>query len=115
MGKSKDILGNKYYWGRVEFAVGRGQIHLHILGIAKNKAYLNESCRAETEQEKRYVVEKYAQRMLDLTAEIEVKKTAEVRQKEQGDIVTAWSKFWGMFGQGHRSSLISTRLHASLM
>ena len=50
-----------------------------------------------------------------MNALIEVKKTAEVRQKEQGDIVTAWSKFWGMFGQGHRSSLISTRLHASLM
>ena len=51
-GYYKDILGIEYYWGRVEFAAGRGQIHLHILGTAKNKAYLNNFYRAKTGQEK---------------------------------------------------------------
>ena len=27
----KDVLGIEHYWGRVEFAPGRGQIHLHML------------------------------------------------------------------------------------
>ena len=38
----KDKLGIEHYWGRAEFAQGRGQIHLHILGIAKDMAYLLE-------------------------------------------------------------------------
>ncbi len=28
------------YWGRVEFAPGRGAIHLHVVAIAKDRAYL---------------------------------------------------------------------------
>ncbi len=32
---ARDALDLEYYWGRVEFAPGRGAIHLHILGIAK--------------------------------------------------------------------------------
>ena len=39
-GYARNVLGIKYYWGRVKLSSGRGQIHLHILGIAKNKAYL---------------------------------------------------------------------------
>jgi hypothetical protein len=30
----------EHYWGRVDFAPGTGAIHLHIVAIAKNKAYL---------------------------------------------------------------------------
>jgi hypothetical protein len=71
-GYARDVLGIEYYWGRVEFAAGRGQIHLHILGIAKNKAYLHDFYRAETEQDKTDVMEKYATRMLDLTADTQV-------------------------------------------
>ena len=51
-GYARDVLGIKYYWERVEFSAGGGQIHLHILSIAKNKAYLHDFYRAETEQEK---------------------------------------------------------------
>ncbi len=36
----KEALGIGHYWGRVEFAPGRGAIHLHIIGIAIDKAYL---------------------------------------------------------------------------
>ena len=50
-GFAKDVLGIEYCLRRVDFTVERGQIHLNILGIAKNKAYLIEFYRAETEQE----------------------------------------------------------------
>ena len=60
-GYARDVLGIEYYWGRVEFAAGRGQIHLHILGIGKNKAYLHEFYRAETEQDKTDVMENMRQ------------------------------------------------------
>ena len=49
---SRDVLDLKYYWGRVELVSGRGQIHMHILGIAKNKAYLHEFYHAESEDKK---------------------------------------------------------------
>ena len=38
---AQNALELEYYWGRVEFTPGRGAIHLHILGIARNKAYLH--------------------------------------------------------------------------
>ncbi len=34
----KTALGIEHYWGRVEFAPGRGAIHLHIVAIAKDMA-----------------------------------------------------------------------------
>ena len=34
-GICKIKFGIDYYWGRYEFATGRGQIHLHLLGIQK--------------------------------------------------------------------------------
>ena len=71
-GYARDVLGTKYYWGRVEFVAGRGQIHLHILDIAMSKAYLNDFHRAKIEQEKTDVMEEYVQRMPDLTADTEV-------------------------------------------
>ena len=52
----KDVLGIEHYWGRVEFAPGRGQIHLHMLGIAKNRAYLNYFYRAKTLEDKAHCV-----------------------------------------------------------
>ena len=39
-GVVKKCLGIEHYWGRVEFASGRGAIHLYMLGIAKDRAYL---------------------------------------------------------------------------
>jgi hypothetical protein len=38
----KDALQIDHYWGRVEFAPGRGTIHLHVVAIAKDRAYLQD-------------------------------------------------------------------------
>ena len=48
----KEITEVNAYSVRVEFSAGRGQIHLHILSITKNKAYLRDFYIAKTEQEK---------------------------------------------------------------
>ena len=71
-GYARDVLDIEYYWGRVEFAPGRGQIHLHILCIAKNRAYLDDFYRAESEEQKVQVVQDYAERMLDMTADVKL-------------------------------------------
>ena len=77
-GYAREVLNIEYYWGRVEFASGRGQIHLHILGIAKDRAYLDDFYRAKSEEEKIKVVQDYAERILDMTADV---KFDESRQK----------------------------------
>jgi len=69
---ARDVMDLEYYWGRVEFAAGRGQIHLHILGIAKNKAYLKDFYDANTEEEKTKVLYDYATKHLDMTADVEI-------------------------------------------
>ena len=66
-------LGIEHYWGRVEFAPGRGQIHLHMLGIAKNKAYLKDFYKAQSLEDKAAVVDKYAREKLDTTADANIK------------------------------------------
>ena len=45
-----NVLGIEHYWGRVEFSSGRGQIHIRLLGITKNKAYLPAFYAAKTEK-----------------------------------------------------------------
>ena len=69
----KDALGIEHYWGCVEFAPGRGQIHLHMLGIAKDKAYLYDFYKAKTMGDKAAVVDKYAREKLDMTADVDIK------------------------------------------
>ena len=49
---ARTALGIEHYWGRVEFAGGRGQIHIHLLRIAKHKGYLPDFYAAKTEQKK---------------------------------------------------------------
>jgi hypothetical protein len=39
---AKTALDIEHYWGCVEFAPGRGAIHLHIVAIAKDMAYLQD-------------------------------------------------------------------------
>ena len=68
----KKALGIEHYWGRVEFAPGRGAIHLHIIGIARDKAYLRDFYRASTNEEKADVLEKYARETLDMTADVNI-------------------------------------------
>ena len=69
----KEALGIEHYWGRIEFAPGRGQIHLHLIAIAKDKAYLDDFYRAKTWEDKAAVVDDYARTHLDMTADIDIK------------------------------------------
>ena len=68
----KEALGIDHYWGRVEFAPGRGQIHLHMLGISKDRAYLDKFYRATTMKAKASVVDKYNREQLDMTADVDI-------------------------------------------
>jgi hypothetical protein len=38
----KTMIDLEYYWGQVKLAPGRGQIHLHLLAIMKDKGYLHQ-------------------------------------------------------------------------
>ena len=73
----KNDLGIKHYWARVEFAPGRGQIHLHLLAIGKNKSYLYDFYRAKTEEDKSKIMEKYATEVLGMTSDVDVDETHE--------------------------------------
>ncbi len=44
----KMALGIEHYWGHVEFAPGRGAIHLHIVAIANDMAYLQDFFHSKT-------------------------------------------------------------------
>ena len=75
---AREVLGIEYYWGRVEFAPGRGQIHLHILGIAKDKAYLHDFYRARKDESKQVeVLNDYATNVLDMTADTNIDEARE--------------------------------------
>ena len=75
--RSKDMLDNvlneaiglKHYWGRFEFAPGRGQIHVHLLGIA-DPTYLADYGSATTAQMKIEAVSKHARLWVDMTADL---------------------------------------------
>ncbi len=73
----KKALGIDYYWGRVEFAPGRGAIHLHIIGITRGQAYLQAFYQARTSEGKGEVLDKYAQENLDMTADVNHRRLAE--------------------------------------
>lgn len=68
----KDALGIEHYWARVEFAPGRGQIHLHLLAIGRGRAYLDEFYKAQTMDDKAMVVETYAKQHLNMTANVNI-------------------------------------------
>jgi hypothetical protein len=68
----KEALQIEHYWGRVEFLPGRGAIHLHIVAIAKNKAYLQEFYNASLLNQKAEVLNNYAIHHLDMTADVKV-------------------------------------------
>ena len=69
---ARTVMNLEYYWGRVEFASGRGAIHLHILGIAKDKAYLHAFHNAKTEELKVKAIQDYAEKYLEMTADVEI-------------------------------------------
>jgi hypothetical protein len=68
----KMALGIEHYWGRVKFAPGREAIHLHIVAIAKDMAYLQDFYHAKTAEDMATVVDKYAQEHLDMTADVNI-------------------------------------------
>jgi hypothetical protein len=68
----KTALGIGHYWGCVEFAPGRGAIHLHIVAIAKYMAYLQDFYHAKTAEDKAAVVNIYAREHLDMTADVDI-------------------------------------------
>ncbi len=68
----KKALGIDHYWGKVEFASGRGAIHLHIIGIARGKAYLRAFYQARFSEGIGEVLNKYVQEKLDMTADVNV-------------------------------------------
>jgi hypothetical protein len=68
----KNSLKIKHYWGRVQFAPGRGAIHVYIVAIAKNKACLQEFFDASTPQKKAQVLNNYTTDHLNMTAVIKV-------------------------------------------
>lgn len=76
----KEALGVDHYWGRVEFAPGRGQIHLHLLAIAKDKSYLQDYHQAETLDEKTRVISSYAEAILEMTADVEIDDDVDYRE-----------------------------------
>jgi hypothetical protein len=68
----KMALGIEHYWGHVEFAPGHGAIHLHIVAIAKDMAYLQDFHPAKTAEDKAAVVDKYTREHLDMTANVNI-------------------------------------------
>ena len=66
----KNVFKIKHWWGRYEFAPGRGQIHLHILCIADNmhvmKAVYNKRGNRKAQAE---ILSNYARETLGMTAE----------------------------------------------
>ena len=65
-------FGIDYYWARVEFAKGRGQIHIHMLAISKHKKYQDEYYREL--QNKNYAkateaIDRFADVCLGMSAE----------------------------------------------
>ena len=71
----KELLGIKYYWGRMEFAKGRGQIHIHLLGILDKtmtrdlQDQLNDGGRSHADQAK--LVGDWAERVFGMTSSID--------------------------------------------
>jgi hypothetical protein len=68
----KTALGIEHYWGHVEFAPGCIAIHLHIVAIANDMAYLKDFFHAKTTEDKAAVVNKYAREHLDMTADVDI-------------------------------------------
>ncbi len=65
-------LGIEHYWGHVEFVPGRRAIHLHIVAIANDMAYLQDFFHTKATEDKAAVVNKYAREHLDMTADVNI-------------------------------------------
>ncbi len=79
----KMALRIEHYWGCIEFAPGREAIHIHIVAIAKDMAYLQDFYHAKTVEDKAAVVDKYARERLDITADVNIKDYKERKPEYQ--------------------------------
>jgi hypothetical protein len=68
----KNALQIEHYWGCVEFAPGRRAIHLHVVTIGQDRAYLQDFFKASTLNEKAKLLNNYAIKHLDMTADAKV-------------------------------------------
>ncbi len=68
----KNALQIEHYWGHVEFAPGRGAIHLRVVAIGKDRAYLQDYFKASTLEETAKLLNNYATKHLDMTADAKV-------------------------------------------
>jgi hypothetical protein len=75
----KKALQIERYWSRVEFAPGKGAIHLHIVAIAKNKAYLQDFYNASSLHQKAEVLNNSAIHHLYITADVKVNDNQDYR------------------------------------
>ncbi len=58
-------------------------IHLHIVAIANDMAYLQDFFHTKTTEDKAAVVNKYAQEHLDMTADVEINDDKKRRPEHQ--------------------------------
>jgi hypothetical protein len=63
----------------VEFAPGRGAIHLHVVAIAKDRACSQDFFKPSTLEEKANVLDNYATKHLDMTADAKVSDSIDYR------------------------------------
>ena len=83
----KTALGIEHYWGRVEFAPGRGAIHLHIVAIANDMAYLQDFFHAKTTEDKAAVVNKYTREHLGMTADVDISNDKQRKPEYQNSLL----------------------------
>ncbi len=107
----KTALGIEHYWGPVEFAPGRGAIHLHMVAIAKDMAYLQDFYHAKTAEDKAAVVNKYAQEHLDMTANVNINDDKE----RKPEYLSSWKKILRIPGPRRGCMTACRRLHVSPM
>ncbi len=75
----KGALQIEHYQGRVESAPGRGAIHLHVVAIAKDRVYLHDFYKAPTLEGKAKVLNDYAIKHLDMTADAKLSDNLDYR------------------------------------
>ena len=96
----------------VEFAPGHGAIHLHIVAIANDMAYLQDFFHAKTTEDKAAVVNKYAQEHLDMTADVYINDD---KQRRPDIKFSSWKKILRIPRPRRGCTTACKRLHVSPM
>jgi hypothetical protein len=66
----RKVLDIDHYWNRFKFAPGRGQIHSHLLAIARNKAFLRllHQVKQLSKEKRDILLAEWAEKTMGLTA-----------------------------------------------